>query len=95
MTPLWEEHTMTSLEQYRLLGRSGLRVSRGWARTFAQAEDNLGALDVALSDEHRARLDAASAPEPIFPARFIARPLVQQLIFGGANVARLFPGAGR
>jgi aryl-alcohol dehydrogenase-like predicted oxidoreductase len=58
------------------------------ARTLAQAEDNLGALDVALSDEQRARLDAASAPEPIFPARFVGRPLVQQLIFGGSNVAR-------
>ncbi|MDI3285584.1 aldo/keto reductase [Polyangium sp. 15x6] len=58
------------------------------ARTLAQAEDNLGALGVVLSDEQRARLDAASAPEPIFPARFIARPLVQQLIFGGSNVAR-------
>jgi aryl-alcohol dehydrogenase-like predicted oxidoreductase len=58
------------------------------ARTLAQAEDNLGALDVALSDEHRARLDEASAPEPIFPARFVGRPLVQHLIFGGANVTR-------
>ncbi|MDC3960548.1 aldo/keto reductase [Polyangium jinanense] len=58
------------------------------ARTLAQAEDNLGALGVVLSDEQRARLDAASAPEPIFPARFVARPLVQQLIFGGSNVAR-------
>ncbi|MDC3985410.1 aldo/keto reductase [Polyangium jinanense] len=58
------------------------------ARTLAQAEDNLGALGVVLSDEQRARLDAASAPEPIFPARFVRRPLVQQLIFGGSNVAR-------
>lgn len=58
------------------------------ARTIAQAADNLGALGVVLSDEQRARLDAVSAPEPIFPARFVGRPLVQQLIFGGANVAR-------
>jgi aryl-alcohol dehydrogenase-like predicted oxidoreductase len=57
------------------------------ARTLAQAEDNLGALLVALSNEHRARLDAASAPEPVFPSRFIGRPLVQQLIFGGSNIA--------
>ena len=35
-----------------------------------------------------ARLDTASAPEPIFPQRFVERPLVQQLIFGGSNVAR-------
>ncbi|MBM0107811.1 aldo/keto reductase [Steroidobacter sp. S1-65] len=58
------------------------------ARTIAQAEDNLGALNVSLSNEQRARLDEVSAVEPIFPARFVDRPLVQQLIFGGANVAR-------
>lgn len=58
------------------------------ARTIAQAEENLGALGVALSPAQRARLDAASAPDPIFPARFVDRPLVQQLIFGGTTVAR-------
>lgn len=58
------------------------------ARTLAQAEDNLGALRVVLSDEQRARLDAASALEPIFPERFIGRPLAQHLMFGGSSVAR-------
>jgi diketogulonate reductase-like aldo/keto reductase len=58
------------------------------ARTLAQAEDNLGALRVVLSDEQRARLDAASALEPIFPERFIERPLAQHLMFGGSSVAR-------
>ena len=58
------------------------------ARTRAQAEENLGALSVALSPDQRARLDAASAPAPIFPAAFLDRPMVQQLIFGGARVAR-------
>ncbi|GFE89905.1 aldo/keto reductase [Steroidobacter agaridevorans] len=57
------------------------------SRTIAQAEDNLGALSVSLSDEQRARLHEVSALEPIFPARFVERPLVQQLIFGGAKVA--------
>jgi aryl-alcohol dehydrogenase-like predicted oxidoreductase len=58
------------------------------ARTLAQAQDNLGALRVTLSDEHRARLNEVSAPESIFPARFMSRPLVEQLIFGGAKVSR-------
>ena len=58
------------------------------ARTIAQAEDNLGALAVSLDKEQRARLDEVSALDPIFPARFVDRPLVQQLIFGGAKVAR-------
>lgn len=58
------------------------------ARTLAQAEDNFGALGVSLTDEQRDRLDRASAPAPIFPERFMARPMVQQLIFGGAVVER-------
>ena len=58
------------------------------ARTLAQAEDNFGALAVRFSDEQLARLDQASAPAPIFPARFVGRPMVQQLIFGGAQVQR-------
>ncbi len=57
------------------------------ARTLAQAEDNLGALTVELSSEQRARLEAASAPAPTFPDRFMARPMVQQLVFGGTAVA--------
>lgn len=58
------------------------------ARTAAQAEDNLGALDVVLSDDQLARLNAASAPAPIFPQRFIGRPMAQQLIFGSAGVSQ-------
>jgi aryl-alcohol dehydrogenase-like predicted oxidoreductase len=58
------------------------------ARTVAQAEENLGALEVALSPEQLDRLNRVSDPDPIFPARFVDRPLVQQLIFGGASVAR-------
>ncbi|MGC6399002.1 aldo/keto reductase [Sphingomonas sp. FW199] len=56
------------------------------ARTLAQAEDNFGALDLRLSDDHLARLNTASAPDPIFPQRFVARPMVQQLIFGTRSV---------
>jgi aryl-alcohol dehydrogenase-like predicted oxidoreductase len=56
------------------------------ARTLAQAEDNFGALEIALSDDQLDRLDAASAPSPIFPARFIERPMAQQLIFGTSSL---------
>ena len=58
------------------------------ARTIAQAEENLGALDVALSPDQLDRLNLASKPTAIFPARFVNRPMVQQLLFGGATVAR-------
>lgn len=58
------------------------------ARTLPQALDNLGALDLVLSPEHMRRLDHVSSPEPIFPGRFVGRPMVQQLVFGGAEVVR-------
>jgi len=56
------------------------------ARTLAQAEDNLGGLHLSLSREQLERLSSVNAPEPMFPARFVGRPMVQQLIFGGASV---------
>ncbi|HBC82456.1 aldo/keto reductase [Pseudescherichia vulneris] len=56
------------------------------ARTVAQAEDNFAALEIVLTDEQLQRLDQASAIDPIFPARFISRPMAQQLITGGTAV---------
>ncbi len=56
------------------------------ARTLKQAEDNLGALEVSFTEAQLARLNAASAVAPIFPARFMDRPMAQQLMFGGTYV---------
>jgi aryl-alcohol dehydrogenase-like predicted oxidoreductase len=83
------------------IGRPASQVALAWTltnpavtapvmggRTLAQAEDNLAALSLQLTEAHRKRLDEASAPAPIFPARFTARPMAQQLIFGGASVER-------
>ncbi|GAA4164026.1 aldo/keto reductase [Shinella granuli] len=56
------------------------------ARTLAQAEDNFGALGIVFTDDQLERLDRASALAPIFPARFMARPMAQQLMFGGTTV---------
>ncbi len=58
------------------------------ARTVAQAEDNLGALQVTFTAEQKTRLDEASAPSPTFPNVFMARPMVQGLMFGGASIER-------
>lgn len=56
------------------------------ARTVGQAEDNFGALSVVLTDDQLDRLNQASALAPIFPERFIGRPMAQQLIFGRHSV---------
>lgn len=82
------------------IGKSPAQVAIAWtllnpavtapiigARTAAQLEDNLGALDVVLSDEQRARLEAASAVEPGFPHEFLARPLTRAVMFGDVRIA--------
>lgn len=55
-------------------------------RTLAQAQDNFAALDVTFTADQLARLDAISATDPIFPQRFMGRPMAQQLMFGGTDV---------
>jgi aryl-alcohol dehydrogenase-like predicted oxidoreductase len=81
------------------LGRSPSQVALAWtllepavtapiigARTLAQLEDNLGALEVAFSDAQRAQLDAASAIELGFPHDFLQRPLTRSVVFGGVTI---------
>ena len=52
-------------------------------RTLAQLENNLGAVDVKLSPEHLARLDAVSAPPRTFPATVLEDPRIRGLYTGG------------
>ncbi|WP_246683626.1 aldo/keto reductase [Labrys sp. KNU-23] len=56
------------------------------ARTVAQLEDNLGALEVSFSDEQRSRLEAASAIELGFPHDFLNRPMTRNVMFGGLKI---------
>jgi aryl-alcohol dehydrogenase-like predicted oxidoreductase len=58
------------------------------ARTLAQLDDNLGALDVVLDDRQRSRLDGASAIELGFPHSFLARPMTRAIMEGGVSVRR-------
>lgn len=58
------------------------------ARTLAQFEDNLGALDLKLNDDHMRRLDAASRIELGFPHDMLALPMVQQNLSGGTRARR-------
>jgi aryl-alcohol dehydrogenase-like predicted oxidoreductase len=81
------------------LGKSRAQVALAWtllnpavtspiigARTLQQLEDNLGALEVEFSEEQKQRLDAASAIDLGFPHTMIRLPMVQQVVFGGAQV---------
>jgi aryl-alcohol dehydrogenase-like predicted oxidoreductase len=54
-------------------------------RTLQQLEDNLGALDVTLTPEHLARLDAVSAVPPVFPMDVLRGP-AESMMFGDVRV---------
>ena len=58
------------------------------ARTFAQFEDNLGALEVELDAQALRRLDAASAIALGFPHDFMALPMTQGVLHGGTSTRR-------
>ena len=49
------------------LGRPGIATVVVGARTEEQLADNLGAVDLALDDDERARLDEVSAPRLMYP----------------------------
>lgn len=81
------------------LGRSPAQVALAWtllnpavtapivgARTLAQLEDNLGALEVKLDDGQLARLQAASAIDLGFPHDFLARPMTKAIVSGGLDI---------
>ena len=55
-------------------------------RTPAQLEDNLGALDVQISEEQLARLDEVSAVPPVFPIDVLKSP-AEGMMMGNVKVA--------
>lgn len=83
-------------------GRSTSQIALAWtmqrnaqtvmpiigARTLAQFEDNLGALDVVLSSDDLQRLDAVSAISLGFPHDFLAMPVLRGILTGGTSVRR-------
>lgn len=67
-----------------LQGRPGVTSPIIGARTLEQLEDNLAAVDVALTQAHLDQLDGLSKPRLNFPAEFLSRvgPFVQ----GGTTI---------
>ncbi len=55
------------------------------ARKAAQLTDNLGALDVRLSDEQIARLNNISAYPLPFPQSFVDHPRMDSIMYGGTR----------
>jgi diketogulonate reductase-like aldo/keto reductase len=55
------------------------------ARNTVQLEDNLGALEVTLTEAQLAELDEVSKIEPGFPHDFLASEQIQDIVFGGTQ----------
>lgn len=58
------------------------------ARTLQQLEENLGALNVVLDEEHHERLEQISSIDRGFPHEFLARPMTQAIMTGGLKIDR-------
>jgi diketogulonate reductase-like aldo/keto reductase len=71
-----------------LLARPGVTSPILGARTLAQIEDNLGALEVILDADATRRLEAASAITLGFPHDFIASDMVRGIVAGGTTIER-------
>ncbi len=67
-----------------VLGRPGVTSPILGARTLPQLEANLQALEVRLSGDQTARLDAASTPPPVFPHGFLQN--TRHVMQSGATV---------
>ena len=71
-----------------VMGRPGVTSALMGVSRVEQVSDNIAALTLALSPEHRAALDAASAPaDPRMIYGLCRPPMRQHVIFGGASVA--------
>ena len=55
-----------------LLGVEGVVAPIVGPRTFEQLEDLLGSVDVTLTDEERARLEAHAPPPVMYPQRMLS-----------------------
>ena len=69
-----------------VVGRPGVASTLMGVSRAEQVADNAAALDVVLSPEHRAALDAASAPDPRSLYSLFTPALRQQVVFGGSSV---------
>ena len=77
-------------------GRPGVASTILGARTLAQLDDNLKALDITLSAAESAALDKLTAPTLDFPAEYL--PMFRMLHTGGTTLngekSQLLPSFG-
>ncbi len=65
-----------------VIGRKGVASTLIGVSRVSQLHDNIGALDVILSDENRAALDKVSAPEGQLLSNLFSPAMREQVVFG-------------
>ncbi len=77
-----------------VMGRPGVGAALIGVSRLPQLADCVASLDLSMAPEHRAALDAISAPADPRMLYALARPpMRRQVVFGGASVAAWPPGA--
>lgn len=66
-----------------IMHQPGLNIPIIGARKLDQLQDNLGSVDMKLSQDHLDRLNEVSAIEMGFPMEFLNRDYVRNIVFGG------------
>jgi len=80
-------HSMAAVALAWVAGRPGVGATLMGASRIEQVADNIAALDVVLSPEHRAALDAVSAPDTRFLYSLFTDAGRQHAVFGGSAVS--------
>lgn len=78
--------SQTSIALAWITGRAGVSSTLMGVSSAAQVADNIAALDVRLPAEHKAALDAVSAPEMRMLYSLFTPSVRQQAVFGGCTV---------
>ena len=69
-----------------VLGRPGITSTLMGVSKIAQVSDNIAALNLKLSHDHQAALDAVSAPSPRMLYSLFTPTMRQHVVFGGSSV---------
>lgn len=70
-----------------VLGRPAVRTTLTGVSRVSQLKDNIAAIDLRLTNDHLAKLDAASAPELPMLYGLFSDQMRQHVVFGGAQVS--------
>src|SRR6202000_2458370 len=84
-------HSPSQVALAWLLAQEGAVIPIIGARKLSQFQDNLGCLEVKLTDAHLKQLDEASNIDPGFPHNFLSDPAIIERLYGGLFYLICYP----